>query len=146
MKGIKELGLIICLMMVLMAYLKQSIPQGKTAQLMRGIISVFILLSVIQGVRSFDFQTVRYFAENQNNGEVWERTAQQVEKGLQEEFNAFLKEQSVYAAVQLVSVDTSNETFAINRVVLCGKDGETAKKILSARYGIGSQCIEVMNE
>ena len=146
MKGIKELGLIICLMMVLMAYLKQSIPQGKTAQLMRGIISVFILLSVIQGVRSFDFQTVRYFAENQNNGEVWEHTAQQVEKGLQEEFNAFLKEQSVYAAVQLVSVDTSNETFAIKRVVLCGKDGETAKIILSARYGIGSQCIEVMNE
>ena len=40
MAEIKSIGLIICILMVLMAYLKQAIPRGKTTYLMKAIISI----------------------------------------------------------------------------------------------------------
>lgn len=143
---IKEIGLVVCLLMVLMAYLKQSIPQGKTTQLMSAIISIFILLSIVEGIRSFDLQKVMDLKNNEPNSNVWENAATRVEEGLVVEFNSFLQNQSFQARVSEVRINTSHESFLIERVVLEGKDGDEAKRVLAARYRIGLLNIEVMNE
>ena len=148
MTEIKSIGLIICILMVLIAYLKQVIPRGKTTYLMKAIISIFILLSIVQGVLNFDFSTFRSTLESaySRNEEVWSKTAEMIGDGLIEEFQHFLWEQGVDAQVKEVSVEGNQDGFEIKKVLVSGVDAQTARNLLAGRYQIGIAYIEVENE
>ncbi len=148
MDQIKSIGLIICVLMVLMAYLKQAIPRGKITYLMKAIISIFILLSLVQGVMSFDFQALKQAMNStyNRNEAVWDQTATMIEEGLRKEFENFLDQQSLEAEVKSVNVNGDQNGFRIEKVVLSGIRAETAKKLLAGRYQIGIAYIEVQNE
>ncbi|MBQ4052221.1 MAG: hypothetical protein IJD09_01035 [Clostridia bacterium] len=148
MSQIRGIGLIICILMVLMAYLKQAIPRGKTTYLMKAIISIFILLSIVQGVTAFDFSELKNTIESgySRNEEVWSKTAEIVAEGLKKEFEQFLREQGMEVSVFSVSVKGDQEGFEIQKVLLAGRDAETGKKLLAGRYRIGLAYIEVQNE
>lgn len=144
MNQIRSLGLIVCVLMVLMAYLKQAIPKGKITHLMKAIVSIFILLSLIDGIKKFDLNSLKYLiSENQNNM-VSEEATVVIEQGLKEEFNRFLKEQNINATVEKVSVEGVG--YEISNVVLSGSDAEGARRIIAGRYQIGISNIEVKNE
>ena len=148
MDQIKSIGLIICILMVLMAYLKQVIPRGKTTYLMKAIISIFILLSIVKGVFDFDFKTFSMTLENgySKSEDVWNKAADLVAGGLKQEFESFLQEQSIDAQVVEISVERSEEYFEIVKVIVSGSDARTAKNLLAGRYRIGLSNIEVKNE
>lgn len=148
MTEIKSAGLMVCILMVLMAYLKQAIPRGKTTYLMKAIISIFILLSVVQGVMKFDFHTLKSTFESSYtpNEEVWKKTAEMVSTGLKDEFEMFLKKQNINATVLCVDVAGNQDGFHIERVIVSGGEAETAKELLAGRYQIGIAYIEVQNE
>ncbi len=148
MKEIKSFGLIICILMLLMAYLKQTIPRGKTTYLMKAIISVFILLSIVQGVMKFDFYKWKDFLESgySKNEAVWSNAADLVANGLKGEFEHFLAEQKIEATIEYIAVKGDHNGFEIERVIVCGEDPETAKNLLAGRYRIGISRIEVKNE
>ena len=148
MAEIKSIGLIICILMLLMAYLKQVIPRGKTTYLMKAIISIFILLSIVQGVMEFDFDSFRSALESSysRNEEVWSKTAEMIGEGLQNEFQQFLSEQGVDAQVEAVSVAGDQNGFEIQRVLVSGADAQTGRNLLAGRYQIGIAYIEVKNE
>lgn len=139
---IKRFGLIICLLMVLMAYLKQAIPRGKTTALMKTIISIFILISIVDGIRAIDFERLKTIFDQPYSG-VAEDTTAKIEEGLIDEFNSFLMDQSVDARVYVVDI---NENTEIERVLISGVNGNAAKELLAARYQINKQNIEVKNE
>ena len=90
MDAIKSLGLIISLLMVLMAYIKQLIPDGKVNGIMKMILATFIMLSMIEGVRNFDFSKVRLIYEKSYNDDAWNETVDLIESGLMNEMNDFL--------------------------------------------------------
>lgn len=148
MSQIRSIGLIICILMVLMAYLKQAIPRGKTTYLMKSIISIFILLSIVRGVLDFDFSALKIAIESSysRNDAVWNQTAAMIEEGLKNEFKNFLIEQEVDAEVQKVTVSGNQDGFVVKKIIVSGKNAETAKKLLSGRYQIGIAYIEVQNE
>ena len=148
MTEIKSAGLTVCILMVLMAYLKQAIPRGKTTYLMKAIISVFILLSVVQGVMRFDFDTLKnsFDGSYARNEEVWEKTAEMVSAGLKNEFEMFLQKQKINARVLNVYVEGNQDGFHIKKVIVSGAEAETAKKLLAGRYQIGIAYVEVQNE
>ena len=148
MNEVKNIGLVICILMVLMAYLKQAIPKGKMLPLMNVIISVFILLSVINGVRQFDLDAIKGFLDSgyTQNTELWKQSEGLVAKGLKDEFNDFLKIEKIDAEVMNVEVTAEGERFRINRVVVVGAEAERAKNIISGRYQIGLAYVEVINE
>ncbi len=139
---IKRFGLIVCLLMVLMAYLKQTIPRGKTMILMRSIISVFILISIVDGVRTLDFEGIKEIFDRPYQL-VADDTLNEIELGLKNEFNAFLDEQGIDAVVNEVEME---ENSIIKYVRIIGSEGNMAKQLLSARYQIHQQNIEVKNE
>ena len=144
MDQIRSIGLIICVLMVLMAYLKQAIHKGKITYLMKAIISIFIMLSLIDGIRSFDFSRLQdLILENQSNVDLEEAKAV-IEQGLMEEFNRLLKEQNINASVEAVSVEGDGNK--IENILLIGPDGELARRIISGRYQVGISNIEVKNE
>ncbi len=144
MNQIRSLGLIVCVLMVLMAYLKQAIPKGKITHLMKAIISIFILLSLINGIKNFDLNSLKnLIAENQNKVVLQEATMV-IEQGLKVEFNRFLNEQNIDATVEKVSV--KGDGYEISKVVLSGLDAEGARRIIAGRYQIGISNIEVKNE
>ena len=144
MNQIRSLGLIVCVLMVLMAYLKQAIPKGKITYLMKAIISIFILLSLVDGIKSFDLNSLKNLIfENQNNM-VSEEATELIEQGLMKEFNRFLKEQNISATVEKVSV--KGDGHEISNVVLSGPDAEGARRIIAGRYQVGISNIEVKNE
>ncbi len=148
MEEIKSAGLIICLLMVLMAYLKQAIPKGKTTNLMKAIISIFILLSVIEGISKINFESVKNLLDSSyvNNDEVWQKSTKLIADGLKKEFAQFLEEEEVVATVEQVTVEGNQDTFEVKSVILSGKDAEIAKNLLAGRYQIGIAYIEVKNE
>lgn len=148
MTEIKSAGLMICILMVLMAYLKQAIPRGKTTYLMKAIISIFILLSVVQGVVRFDFDALNKSFESSytRNEEVWKKTAEMVSAGLKNEFEMFLQDQKINARVLGVHVEGNQDGFQIKKVIVSGTEAETAKKLLAGRYQIGIAYVEVQNE
>ncbi len=144
MNQIRSLGLIVCVLMVLMAYLKQAIPRGKISYLMKAIISIFIMLSLINGIRNFDLDSLKnLIAQNQDN-EVLEEAKTVIEQGLIEEFNRFLLEQNIDAMVERISVE--GDGYVISKVVLSGPNAEGARRIIAGRYQIGISNIEVKNE
>ena len=144
MNQIRSLGLIVCVLMVLMAYLKQAIPKGKITYLMKAIISIFILLSLIDGIKGFDLNSLKnLMGENQNNNVMNEATMV-IEQGLKDEFNRFLKEQNIDATVERISV--GGDGYEILRVVLSGADAEGARRIIAGRYQVGISNIEVKYE
>lgn len=148
MGEIKSFGLIICILMLLMAYLKQVIPRGKTTYLMKAIISVFILLSIVQGVLEFDFSKWNSFLNSgyTNSELIWSDAAELVEEGLKNEFENFLDEMQIDADVEFVSVSGDQNGFEIQKVIVGGEDSVTAKNLLAGRYRIGISLIEVKNE
>lgn len=148
MSDIKGVGLIICILMVLMAYLKQVIPRGKTTYLMKAIISIFILLSFINGVKNFNFQSIQDLMESSysHNEEVWSKAAELVEKGLVKEFQNFLDGEKLNVEVRAVTVDGNQDSFKVKKVILYGKDAEVARNLLAGRYQIGLAYFEVQNE
>lgn len=148
MKEIKSIGLIICILMVLMAYLKQAIPRGKTTFLMKAIVSIFILLSIIDGVRNFDFASVKELLASgySQDNEVWENSAELISQGLRDEFENYLAEEGLDAEVCSVHVTVDQNGFEIDQVIVAGKDAETARNLLAGRYQIGISYIEVQNE
>ncbi len=148
MNEIKSIGMTICIMMVLMAYLKQAIPKGKTTYLMKAIISVFILLSVVNGIRTFDFHSVKEFLNRPytNNEEVWKNAAEMVADGLMSEFQNYLSKENISAEVQGVTVEVNEDRFVIKKVIVSGTDAENARNLLAGRYQIGIAYIEVKNE
>ena len=139
---IKRFGLIICLLMVLMAYLKQAIPRGKTTALMKTIISIFILISIVDGIRTIDFEQLKDIFD-QPYSVITEDTTARIEEGLIDEFNSFLEDQDIDANVYDVDID---ENTAIETVQITGADSKAAKELLAARYRINKQNIEVKNE
>lgn len=142
MDVIKRFGLIVCILMVLMAYLKQAIPRGRTLALMRTVISIFILISVIDGVRNLDFGDLMslfdqpYISSHQD-------AENEIATGLCDEFNGFLSDQKIDATVKSIMV---NEDAQIIELRISGPDGAMAKELLAARYYIEKQNIEVTNE
>lgn len=148
MNEIKSFGLVICILMVLMAYLKQAIPRGKTTYLMKAIISVFILLSIIDGVRNFDLASVKALLDSgyAQDDEVWENSAALIGEGLRDEFGNYLKNEKINAEVQSVRVDVDQNGFVIEQVIVSGTEAETARNLLAGRYQIGISYIEVKNE
>jgi len=148
MEKIKSIGLVICMLMVLMAYMKQMIPYGKTTLLMNSIVSVFILLSIIDGFKTVDFGSFKSFFERSysHNAEVWDNAAVMIEDGLRDEFQRYLKNERIVAEVIDVTVERSSDEFEIKKVIVSGSDAETARNLLSGRYQIGIAYIEVKNE
>ncbi len=148
MDDIKSAGLIICILMVLMAYLKQVIPRGKTMHLMRAIISIFILISLVDGVRNFDLASVRALMDRayEHNEEVWQNAAELIGDGLKNEFENFLLSERIDAEVNKVTVEGNADLFEIKKVTVSGKDAETARNLIAGRYQIGIAYIEVQNE
>ncbi len=146
MEAIKSLGLIISLLMVLMAYIKQLIPDGKVNGLMKMILSVFILLSMIDGVRNFDFSKVKLIYEQSYTDTLGNDTVDLIESGLIDEMNNFLKNQKISARVLDIEVGLINDNFEISHIVLNGYDSKVAIDFLSGRYQIEKGNIEVKNE
>ncbi len=146
MDAIKSLGLIISLLMVLMAYIKQMIPDGKVNGLMKMILAIFILLSMIEGVRNFDFSKIRWTYEESYNDNSWNETIDIMESGLVDEMNNFLKNQAVSAEVLTIEVEMINENFKISHIGLKGNDSQMAKNMIAGRYQINKEDIEVKNE
>lgn len=148
MAEIKSIGLIICILMVLMAYLKQAIPRGKTTYLMKAIISIFILLSIFEGIRNFNFNSLRDLLDSSyaQNDEVWAKSARLIEDGLKKEFTHFLIDEGVMATVESITVEGNQDAFEIRKVIVSGQDAQTAKNLLAGRYQIGIAYIEVKNE
>ncbi len=146
MDAIKSLGLIISLLMVLMAYIKQLIPDGKVNGIMKMILATFIMLSMIEGVRNFDFSKVRLIYEKSYNDDTWNETVDLIESGLMNEMNDFLEEQAISAEVLTVEVQLMSDKFEISHIILSGNDTQAAKNILSGRYQINKDNIEVKNE
>lgn len=146
MDAIKSLGLIISLLMVLMAYIKQLIPDGKVNGIMKMILATFIMLSMIEGVRNFDFSKVRLIYEKSYNDDAWNETVDLIESGLMNEMNDFLEDQAISAEVLTVEVQLMSDKFEISHIILSGNDTQAAKNILSGRYQINKDNIEVKNE
>ncbi|MBQ8894247.1 MAG: hypothetical protein IJ043_07555 [Clostridia bacterium] len=148
MEEIKSFGLIICVLMVLMAYLKQAIPKGKTTYLMKAIISIFILISIVNAVRTFDVKALTDLMNSSYTGneEIWSRSAELVAEGLYTEFNRFLTDENIHAKVEKVEVDASEDSFEIQKIIVSGQEAETARNLLAGRYQIGIIYIEVKNE
>lgn len=146
MDAIKSLGLIISLLMILMAYIKQLIPDGKVNGLMKTILAVFILLSMIEGVRNFDFSKIQLIYEESYDDDSWNETIDLIEDGMIDEMNTFLGEQKINAYVSDVGVQRNNDAFEITYVCISGNDFQIAKNILSSRYQIDKANIEVKNE
>ncbi len=146
MDAIKSLGLIISLLMVLMAYIKQLIPEGKVNGLMKMILAIFILLSMIEGVRNFDFSKVRLIYEKSYSDNIRSETVDLIESGLIDEMNNFLANQAISAKVLKIEVQLINDNFEISHIALSGYDSQAAKNILSGRYQINKDNIEVKNE
>ena len=146
MEVIKSFGLIISLLMVLMAYIKQLIPDGKASGLMKMILAIFIMLSMIEGVRNFDLSKIQSVYEKSYNIDFWNETADLIENGLVDEMNSFLKEQDVSAEVLEVEREVEDENFKIIHIDLKGFDSEFAKNIIAGRYQIDRDNIEVKNE
>ncbi len=148
MEDIKSAGLVICILMVLMAYLKQIIPRGKTTHLMKAIISVFIMISIVDGVRSFDFTSFKALMDRSysHNEEVWSKAADLIADGLMKEFQNFLVNEHIDAEVKAVTVEGSVDLFEIKKVIVSGAEAETARNLLAGRYQIGIAYIEVKNE
>ena len=148
MDQIKKIGLVICILMLMMAYLKQVIPRGKIAHLMKAIISIFILISVIQGVMDFDFNALKNVVENTDthSEEIWESAADMVEEGLKKEFSDFLKTQNITATIYDVQVSGDQSGFKIESVLIGGTEGQTAKNLIAGRYQVSLLDIEVQNE
>ena len=148
MNDIKSAGLLICILMVLMAYLKQAIPKGKSTYLMKAIISIFILLSVVQGIRNLNFESLKtlFYSGYSRSNEVWSQAAEMIEVGLKEEFQNYLEAEEINALVVSVSVEVNQETFEIKKVIVSGNEAETARNLLAGRYQIGIAYIEVKNE
>lgn len=148
MSDVKGVGLIICILMVLMAYLKQAIPRGKITLLMNAIISVFILLSFVNGVKSFNFKSIQNLPDRTytNNDEVWSKAADLIGSGLEKEFQNFLNDEKIEAEVNKVMVDGKGDSFEVRKVILSGRDAETARNLLAGRYQIGLAYFEVQNE
>lgn len=146
MDAIKSLGLIISLLMVLMAYIKQLIPEGKVNGLMKMILAIFILLSMTEGIRTFDFSKIRLIYQESYGNTIENETMDLIENGLVDEMNGFLSNQSVSATVSKIKVQLNNDNFEISNIVLSGYDAQTAKSMLSARYQIDNDNIEVKNE
>lgn len=148
MEVIKSFGLTICMLMVLMAYMKQMIPYGKTTVLMNSIVSFFILLSIINGFRTIEFRSFKSFFKNNytHNDEVWSNAALLIADGLKSEFTNFLESERIDAEVIEVTVERGADTFEIIKVIVTGSDAETARNLLSGRYQIGIAYIEVKNE
>lgn len=146
MEAIKSLGLIVSLLMVLMAYIKQLIPDGKVNGLMKMILAVFVLLSMIDGVRNFDYSKIQLIYEQSYNDNIENETVNLIEKGLTDEMNSFLENQRVSAEVLKIEVCLTNDNFEISHIVLSGYDSQAARNILSGRYQINKGNIEVKNE
>ncbi len=148
MNEIKSIGLVVCILMVLMAYLKQAIPRGKTTYLMKAIISIFILLSIVDGVVHFDFNSIKDLMDQSysRNEEVWNKAADLVGDGLQREFETYIQSEGLHAEVTEIQVEGNQDSFEIARVILSGTDAETARNLLAGRYQIGIAYIEVKNE
>lgn len=148
MSELKSIGLIICILMILMAYLKQAIPKGKTAYLMKTIVSVFILMSIVDGVHHFDFSSVKALTDSSyaQNDEVWTKASSLIGEGLQKEFQGFLDREQIKATVISVTVEGDQDSFLIKSVVMSGEQAETARNLIAGRYNIGIAYIEVKNE
>lgn len=148
MSDIKGVGIIICLLMVLMTYLKQVIPKGKSIYLMKGIISVFILLSFFDSLKNFDLRSIMSITDYSYsyNEEVWDKAAELIADGLKSEFKYFLESEKINAEVSEVRVEGNQDTFEVKKVILSGTDAETARNLLAGRYQIGIAYIEVKNE
>ncbi len=139
---IKHFGLIVCLLMVLMAYLKQAIPRGKTTVLMKSIISIFILISIVDGVRTMDLNRLKDIFDQPYNI-ISDETFSEIGEGLKDEFNSFLENQGIDAEVMEIKMDRN---VVVEKVILVGNEWRNAKELLSARYQIEKQNIEVKNE
>lgn len=148
MDDIKSAGLILCILMLLMTYLKQAVPRGKLNYLMKAVISVFILLSIINGFRHFDLQSLKALFDQSytHSDEVWTRAADLVAEGLLREFEGYLQQEGLNAEVMEVVVEGNQESFEIQSVILSGTDAQTARSLLAGRYQIDETCIEVKNE
>lgn len=148
MNEIKSIGMIICILMVLMAYLKQVIPRGKTTYLMKAIVSIFILLSIADGIRQFDFNAIKALMDRtySRNEEVWSKAADLIGDGLQKEFESYIDGEGLDAEVRDVTVKGDQDSFEITKVIVTGTDAETARNLLAGRYQIGIAYIEVKNE
>lgn len=146
MDSIKSVGLIISLLMVLMAYIKQLIPEGKINGVMKSILAIFILLSMIEGIRNFDLSKLHLIYENESKDDAWSESLDQIEDGLINEINSFLETQNISAKVINMAVDMNADTYEISRVTLNGYDAQVAKNLLVARYQINKENIEVKNE
>ncbi len=148
MSQIRGFGLIVCLLMVLMAYLKQAIPRGKTTYLMKAIISVFILVSILRGMMSLDFEAIKKALASEYTYETgdWDKTTELICEGLKREFQNYLNENEIQAKVDRVEVAGDYEGFSITKVILSGVEGQNAKNLLAGRYQIGLLYFEVKNE
>ena len=145
MEVIKRAGLIICILMVLLAYLKQTIPAGKTMGAMKAIVSVFILISMVDGILTMDHDALREFFSS-SYGADWGAIDSELSDGIQNEYNSFLVQMGVDAKVNFVSLKELQNEIKIKKIYLTGADALAAKQLLAARYQIEPECIEVRNE
>ncbi len=136
------------MLMVLMAFLKQIIPHGKMSQLMKAIVSVFILLSIVEGVMNFDFNAVADLVEYTyvENASIWDDTARMIGDGLRREFEQYLSAEKIDAKIISVAVEGDQQGFDIIGIKLSGTGANTARNLISARYQIDIGTIEVINE
>ena len=148
MGGIRSFGLVICVLMVLMAYLKQTIPRGKTTFLMKAIVSLYILLSIIFAVKEMSWKGLERLLNSSytHNDTIFEQSADLMEEGLKEEFMRYLQSVELNAQIYSVSVIGELDEFKISKVQIFGPDAEIAQKLLAGRYKIGLNLIEVVDE
>ncbi len=142
MNVIKELGFLICITMILMVYLKQMLPAGKNGVIVKGIISVFVLLSIV----TFFTKTDWMHWDWQDKTVLEDGTMEEaIAEGLKDECNRFLKEQNIDAAVIELKVE-QNDGIEIIYLCITGAESDRGKQLLSARYQIDYDRIEVKDE
>ena len=148
MNGVKSLGLILCMLMIFMAYLKQIIPKGRAALLMKTIISVFIIVSTFEAFKSVNLSNIKAIFESEfaSDANAWNKTIDLVEDGLVDEMNSFLNQHEIQAVVEEIKLVNTLDLYEFSKVIISGVDAEMARTFLSGRYQIDQLCIEVRNE
>ena len=115
---------------------------------MKSVVSIFIAVSILNGLREFDFKQIATIIGSSEYGEddVWKESERAVGDGLKKEYQHYLNTQKINAVVEELVIRFDEQGVSVEKVLLSGTEAETAKNLLAGRYQIGLRYIEVKNE
>ena len=133
--------------MIFAAYLKQVVPNGKTALLMKSVVSIFIIVSIFNGIKTFNFKSFFDPSESDNkNSTLISEAVLKTEQELKREFQGYIDDYGFKAVIKSVKTEGDVERLQITKIVVCGADAEEAGRLIAGRYHIEESIIEVINE